>query len=390
MTALRRHLLLIFAAATAAAATITGAAFAAPALHTPPSVEASLTVGEYLGSGVLSRGQVWLLVSRYEALDTSVVTSGADGRAEVSRLGEGHRLQDAWSLVRLDLLGGERKTMLTDGVVDLKRDGRDVFVLHRNEQGAFAVSAFKRDVRTELPRLPIGAGDEAVGLLIDKGRPVVLTRAEIARLSRDGKRWTTMPLSEKLAAGPARFSAPLDGGSAVLAADNGLRRIDLSSGSTHALSMPAGACAPIAKGRCDNIRNLTPDPTARACVLAAIGAGGVAGAGAGADVRTHGEVIRICRDRTEVVWSHPAGLAGASSVVLGVSPASDGFWASTHLDGLYRIKGAEGRLVPIDHSRVLGGVALTCLPDAVVIAPRASSAGAALVLPDPDQACHDS
>lgn len=345
-----------------------------------PSVESSLIVGAYLGPGVAQGHSVWFLTTRYERVVTRVTSEGADQArgADLAR-GEDQRLQDQYSLVRLDLRSGARRTLIADGVVDLRLRGGAVLALAR-QPGGWRLLKLAGDQ----PR-PVGplvqAQEAPLGLYLDQGRPVVLTRTAIYRWRPFLSRWRRVDLDQPLTHGSALSAAPLAGQVAFIALDGRFRRVDLRTGRTASVETPAGACG-LASGRsvCDQIRTLIADPARPACVLAA--------SGVGADHYSHGAVVRLCGVRSEAVWSQPTdGASGPSAVVLALAPAGGAsFYVATHLHGLYRVTGARAELVTPDHRRPLGGLEVACAPKAIIVSGSRDSS-APMVLADPKGLC---
>lgn len=370
-------------AGPALAAALAAIAMSAHAAAPQPStkIESSLAVEESIGPGAMSGSEIWLLVTRYESVVTTVTEPGPNG-ATVSRSGDGRRLQDGYSLVRLDLLSGARRTMVEDGLIDLKSDGRIVYGLQTLPKGhGFGVTAFHGESRDRLPDLPLAKGDEPVALVLDKGQPVVLSHRAVLRLRPDRMHWSYTTLGERIGAGPRAVAASTKGGSAYLGAPKGFERIDLNTGVVTRMALPGDACP--SGVACDAVGNLAADPSQPSCVLAS--------AGPSANPARHVGVLRLCRDKIETVWRHAVNAAAdATSPVARVAATSDGFWASSAADGLFLVRGADARPFRLERARNLGGLKVSCLPNAVAVTATRTPAGETpLLLEDPDNVCRD-
>jgi hypothetical protein len=366
-------------AAVAVCAEIGSAHAAAPQPAT--KIESSLAVEESIGPGAMSGSEIWLLVTRYESVVTTVTEPGPNGGV-VSRSGDGRHLQDGYSLVRLDLLSGARRTMVEDGLIDLKSDGRVVYGLGALPKGrGFGVTAFHGESRDRLPALPLAKGDEPVALVLDKGQPVVLSHRALLRLRPDRMHWSYTTLGERIGAGPRDVAASANGGSAYLGAPKGFERIDLTTGQVTRMALPGDTCP--SGTACDAIGNLAADPSQPACVLAS--------AGPSANPARHLGVVRLCRDKIETVWRHAVNAAAdAASPVARVAATSDGFWASSAADGLFLVRGADAKPFRLERARNLGGLKVSCLPNAVAVSAARTPAGESpLLLEDPDSVCRD-
>jgi hypothetical protein len=391
MRMLNRSFVRIAMVAGALAAAVTLAAWAKPSTASRgPKIESSLTVDEALGPGVVSGAEVWLLVTRYETVVTRVVEPNGDGAAPtISNSGDSHRLLDSFSLVRLDMLSGTRRTVVEDGVIDLKADGRTVYGLSRlpHDRG-YGVTAYRGEMRTLLGTLPLTKGDTPLSLTLDHGSPVVLTRRAVLRLRPGGRRWSTTLLGERLN-GDAMMASPRDGGSVFAVAAGGVIRIDLGSGVVSHMALPKAFCPADHALPCDGVAGMAADPRAPDCVL---GATGVT-----AKLYSHGGVIRLCRDKAEFAWDHPVTAPAASTaMVMAVAPTGEGFWAATRDGGLFLVRGAESKPFKVDHSRNLGGLRVTCLADALAISSRAgpntasdAAPGGLILIADPERNCQE-
>jgi hypothetical protein len=278
-------------------------------------------------------------------------------------------LQGNGSLVSFRISGGDRKVAFSGGVVDVRVEGGELWVV-RTAQGQasrYVVSISKGGAFADTAALTAKKDDEPFAVARDAGDPVVVTHDALFRYH--DARWKPFPLKgqgRRVFFGNASVAEPQLGGDLYLGFNRGewgggLSRINLATGAVSEV----GPCDPEAPQGCKlalaaaTITDVIADPVRKDCVLAAEGLLHMG--------MSLGKVARVCGQRVELVFERPyqeplpngGGFDAETEAVFGIGAARDGsVWAATW-KGVYRINGATVRAFPLPRMSQENGVFLS-------------------------------
>lgn len=311
-------------------------------------------LGERIAGGVVFEGRLWLFGTMTSSKDVS------------------------GGLVSLALADDSRQVHFERGVLNIRKSGRDLWVLRRPSPGKqdFVVSVWKNGAFEELARFASSDKDVPFALSNSANRLTVLSTKAIRIFSADKRGWLRVKLKGKLRGGFQDSTASPISGHKIYVGFNtgewggGLQEIDIKTGVVTNVERrdTKELCAGPLNSACDPVTGLIPDPQNKECVLAAVGL---------VHMMSHGRILRVCGKEVSVVfeksWMVDDVLfknAKMSEAFFGLIASADGsFWGLTS-EALYRF-GADGTKkeeYPLPKLAPVSGIYLTReLPGVIVV-----------------------
>jgi hypothetical protein len=244
--------------------------------------------------------------------------------------------ESSGALIAFDLNGLSRTPYFRTGVVDIRSNDRELWVLRETPSGRsrFVLSVWRGGHFIDQAEFAATQEDTPIALLMDKGTVTVLSRKNIRSLRGDGT-WGILDLRGTLHGGvQTAIASPLSGEDAYVGANQGewgggLQRVNLSTGEVTDVERrdKKDLCSGPLNRECDPVTGVVPDSANKDCVLASIGLVHM--------FSSQGRILRVCGRDVQIVFEkkveRPERWAGREMTesFYGLTRANDGFWAIT-------------------------------------------------------------